>query len=175
MTNNAKTEASQQGHSIIGVICLLAGAILGLLLFGEKLGGLPFSMPSSWYTNPSIWIFIALLLFGSGIKLMSDSKPIEKNWTPSQKYPRFDHIIIYSRKNCHLCDEAEMLLAKYYEYLPVPEIIDIDEKDELKEKFGDCVPVIEIDGKIRFRGKVDETLLKRLIENAPISHLPIVE
>jgi glutaredoxin len=174
-TNTAKTGTSAQGNSIVGVICLWAGAVLGLLLFGEKLGGLPFSMPASWYTSPSIWLFLALLLSGTGIKLMGNSKPVEQIWTPSQKYPRFDNITIYTREECHLCEDAEILLAKYYEFIPVPEIIDIDEDDELKEEFGDCVPVIEIDGKVRFRGKIDETLLKRLIENAPVSNLPIIE
>lgn len=48
----------------------------------------------------------------------------------------------------------------------MPVEVDVDGDEELKEKFNTCVPVIEIDGKVRFRGIVDETLLRRLIEGS---------
>jgi predicted thioredoxin/glutaredoxin len=43
--------------------------------------------------------------------------------------------------------------------------VDIDAEPELREKFNTCVPVVEIDGKVRFRGKVDPILLRRLISS----------
>jgi hypothetical protein len=44
-----------------------------------------------------------------------------------------------------------------------PECVDIDLQPDLRAAFDTCVPVVEIDGKIRFRGRVDPLLLRRLI------------
>jgi glutaredoxin len=41
--------------------------------------------------------------------------------------------------------------------------INIDTDPQLFEKFKHCVPVVEIDGKIRFRGHVHRRLLKRIV------------
>jgi glutaredoxin len=68
--------------------------------------------------------------------------------------------ILYSRDRCHLCEVAKEILL---EHGLQPEIIDIDSDPALVELFNTCVPVIEIDGKIRFRGRVDAMLLKRLL------------
>jgi hypothetical protein len=59
------------------------------------------------------------------------------------------------------------VLAKYKRQLPRVEEIDIDRDPKLVERFTTCVPVVEIDGKIRFRGQINELLLRRLIEFAP--------
>jgi hypothetical protein len=41
--------------------------------------------------------------------------------------------------------------------------VDIDLDPELKRKFDTEVPVIALEGKIRFRGKVNPALLERLL------------
>jgi len=50
-----------------------------------------------------------------------------------------------------------------------PALVDIDAEtvadESLRERFNTCVPVVEIDGKIRFRGHVDPVLLQRLLHN----------
>jgi glutaredoxin len=68
--------------------------------------------------------------------------------------------ILYSRDGCHLCEVAEQMLV---ERGLRPEIINIDDDPSLVERFNTCVPVVEIDGKIRFRGRVDAVLLRRLL------------
>jgi glutaredoxin len=72
------------------------------------------------------------------------------------------NVILYTRKGCHLCDEALALLESYK---LKPTLQDIDADESLRERFNVCVPVVEIDGKIRFRGKVDPLLLKRLLNH----------
>jgi glutaredoxin len=67
---------------------------------------------------------------------------------------------MYSRHGCHLCDEAEQVLIAHGLR---PKIVDIDEDPALKKQFDTCVPVVEIDGKIRFRGRVDAMLLRRIV------------
>lgn len=69
-------------------------------------------------------------------------------------------VVIYTRQGCCLCDEAESLLVRHGLH---PKMVDIDADAELREQFTNCVPVVEIDGKIRFRGRVNEVLLKRLL------------
>lgn len=70
-------------------------------------------------------------------------------------------VVVYTRQGCHLCEDAEKLLNHHG---LTPELIDIDADPALKEQFNVCVPVVEIDGKIRFRGRVDPLLLRRLMQ-----------
>jgi glutaredoxin len=70
-------------------------------------------------------------------------------------------VILYTRKRCCLCDTAKTVLQSHG--LSVEEI-DIDADPDLREKYNECVPVVFIDGKERFRGRVDETLLRRLLQ-----------
>ena len=72
-------------------------------------------------------------------------------------------VILYTRIGCHLCDDALALLRRHG---LTPREIDIDADPELRAKFNECVPVVEIDGRIRFRAIVDERLLRRLLNGA---------
>ena len=69
-------------------------------------------------------------------------------------------VTIYTRVGCHLCDDARELLERYGLR---PELIDIDSDPQLRERYTTCVPVVIIDGKERFRGRVNEVLLRRLL------------
>ena len=67
---------------------------------------------------------------------------------------------LYTRRGCHLCDEAkQVLLDAGLE----PQEIDIDNDAELQRRYGEQIPVVVIDGKERFRGRVDRLLLDRLL------------
>ena len=72
------------------------------------------------------------------------------------------NVVLYTREGCHLCDDAHQLLS---EFGIEPRLVDIDGDVELRKQFDTCVPVVEIDGKIRFRGRVDRVLLMRIIRN----------
>ena len=71
-------------------------------------------------------------------------------------------VVLYPREGCHLCDDAERMLI---DHGLEPSLVDIDAQPELKNRFDTCVPVVEIDGKIRFRGRVNAMLLRRLLRN----------
>lgn len=64
-----------------------------------------------------------------------------------------------------MCDDAAALLAQFG---LEPRSVDIDADPALREQFTNCVPVVEIDGKVRFRGRVNEVLLRRLIEHPAV-------
>jgi glutaredoxin len=69
-------------------------------------------------------------------------------------------VLIYTRRNCHLCDEAKAVLQRHGLSL---EEVDIDGDAQLREQYDRCVPVVVIDGRERFRGRVDELLLRRIL------------
>ncbi len=69
-------------------------------------------------------------------------------------------VIVYTRRGCHLCEEALDLLRRHG---LAPELVDIDTDPELRARYNHCVPVVVIDGRERFRGRVDERLLVRLL------------
>jgi glutaredoxin len=73
------------------------------------------------------------------------------------------HVVLYTRSGCHLCDNALALLRSYGCH---PTLIDIDKSPEHRAQFNDCVPVIEIEGRIRFKGGVSRVLLRRLLTHA---------
>ncbi len=68
--------------------------------------------------------------------------------------------VLYTRQGCHLCQEAKALLAS--RGFAVQEV-DIDQHPELQARYDTCVPVVQIEGKERFRGRVNPVLLDRLV------------
>ncbi|HZN35868.1 MAG TPA: glutaredoxin family protein [Pirellulaceae bacterium] len=69
-------------------------------------------------------------------------------------------VVLYTRQGCHLCDDARSLLERYG---LKPSLVDIDADPQLRVRYTECVPVVEIDGRERFRGRVNEVLLRRLL------------
>ncbi|WP_425398516.1 glutaredoxin family protein [Aeoliella sp.] len=70
---------------------------------------------------------------------------------------------LYTRDGCHLCDDAHQLLrSRGVE----PTLTDIDTRPDLLTKYNTCVPVVVVDGKVRFRGRIDPVLLDRLLQEA---------
>lgn len=76
------------------------------------------------------------------------------------KILKMSRAILYTRQGCCLCDRARAQLEA--QGLVVDEI-DIDADPHLREKYNEWVPVVEIDGRERFRGIIDEVLLRRLL------------
>ncbi len=70
-------------------------------------------------------------------------------------------VVLYTRQGCHLCDDAADILTRHGLRF---EAIDIDRDPALRDRYNECVPVVTIDGKERFRGRIDELLLRRLLE-----------
>lgn len=88
-----------------------------------------------------------------------------KRWFAPKPRQRPDLVfLLYTRAACPLCDEAKELLVRYqkqYGFVLASE--DVDGAKELQSQFGECVPVVLVNGKVRFRGKVNEVLLMRLL------------
>lgn len=67
---------------------------------------------------------------------------------------------LFTRQGCHLCDQAAQVLRQQGLQF---ESVDIDADPALQARYTECVPVVVIDGKERFRGRVDPLLLRRLL------------
>ena len=73
--------------------------------------------------------------------------------------------VMYTRAGCHLCKSAwSALLEAQRSYRFGLTSIDVDGDPRLAARFGDEVPVIEVNGKVRFRGGLNRVLLARLID-----------
>lgn len=71
-------------------------------------------------------------------------------------------VVIYTREHCPLCDEAHHELVRHGLR---PTLVDVDGDPALRQQFGNCVPVVHINGRLRFRGRVNEHLLKRILRH----------
>ena len=82
------------------------------------------------------------------------------------KPPRADHLtfIVYTRAQCCCCHTALDVLTKARErYGFAIEEIDVDGDPGLVVQFDNEVPVVALNGKVRFRGVVNPMLLDRLV------------
>jgi glutaredoxin len=71
---------------------------------------------------------------------------------------------VYTRKECGCCHKAIDTLEEFRkQYGFQVETIDVDDDPELVAKYNTEVPVVAVNGKVRFRGRVDPALLERLL------------
>ena len=77
-------------------------------------------------------------------------------------------VVVYSRDGCHLCDEAlELLKAARRRHRLDIRVVDIAGDPDLEARHGERIPVVEIDGRERFFGRIDPVLLRRLLDHRP--------
>lgn len=72
-------------------------------------------------------------------------------------------VVLFTRQDCSLCDRAQSVLRAAGLR---PQLVDIESDPELVHQYGRCVPVVTIDGKVRFRGQVNPVLLRRLLQSS---------
>ena len=145
----------------------------GPVLFGVGVVGVALGVayragaPVPWYFGELLMLALFAGLTAAGAALTWKDDHPRTSWAPSRPGRRFNTAVLYTRVGCHLCDDAEALLARYAEYLPELVTVDVDSPGSRREEFDDCVPVVEFDGQVRFRGQLNEPMLKRLLEGTP--------
>lgn len=71
-------------------------------------------------------------------------------------------VVLYTRRNCHLCDAAKEVLEAVRGRVALDlAVIDVDTDPALAEKFGHEVPVVFVNGRKAFKFKVDAAILER--------------
>ena len=156
-----------------GTLLFALGLAVLALAAWDNSTGLPFSMPGVWNSQRTMCLLVALGLAAFGLFVLGNGPRDEADdrrsaaWRPTRLGRRFRSLVVYSREGCHLCDEAAELLHNYSDYLPVVQEIDIDADPALRSRYDIEIPVVEFDGTVRFKGRVSEVLLRRLIEGTP--------
>ncbi|MFE8702243.1 glutaredoxin family protein [Cytobacillus sp. FJAT-54145] len=70
----------------------------------------------------------------------------------------------YTRNRCPLCDKGKTIVMELKEEYDFEyEEFDIDESDELTEKYGLMVPVVEIDGEEVQFGQIDKMFINEAL------------
>lgn len=73
-------------------------------------------------------------------------------------------VVMYTRTGCCLCNEAwEVLQAERRRFGFDLREVDVDADPALAERYGNDVPVVTVDGQVRFRGRVNPALLRRAL------------
>lgn len=83
-----------------------------------------------------------------------------------RRRPRAGHLTfqVLTREGCCCCDKAIDLLGRYRRRHGFRlDVVDVDADADLAAAHGESVPVVLVDGKVRFRGVVNEVLLGRLL------------
>ena len=153
---------------LAGSFFFYGGIAIVVIAILDRSGGAPIRLPGLWYDNRPFWPFVGLSSIVAGFKLLRSQRALR--WQPTLPGVRFHSVVFYTRATCPLCDDAKLILKDYSEWLPAVIDVNIDEDPELQEKFTNCVPVVQCDGRVRFRGRINEALLRRLIEGTkPVS------
>jgi glutaredoxin len=77
-------------------------------------------------------------------------------------------VVMYTRRGCHLCERAwEQLEQARRQHGFALSQVDVDGEPELVRQYGECVPVVTVNGRVRFRGVVNPVLLRRLLRASP--------
>lgn len=75
-------------------------------------------------------------------------------------------ITVYTREQCHLCVDATETIRQVVDSVS-PEIevhtIDVDTEPELEAKYGERVPYVLVDGRPRFKYRVEADELRRYL------------
>src|SRR5262249_11089118 len=79
------------------------------------------------------------------------------SWWQRCREPPLHHLrfVLYTRQGCHLCEVAERVLQRAQRRQGfVLETVDIDGDLQLVALHGEQVPVVAVNGKVRFRGQI---------------------
>lgn len=153
----------------IGIVLLWIGAAVITLSVWERAAGLPFEMPGFWYRQMTLWGFIGAGVMVVGaflVKKRPEFHP-KSRWRADRPGLRFHRVELFTKDDCPLCEEAFVILSEYRTYLPQPELRDIATNADWQAAYADKIPVVVCDGQVRFRGRVNEVLLRRLIQGTP--------
>jgi thiol-disulfide isomerase/thioredoxin len=74
-------------------------------------------------------------------------------------------IQFYTRDRCHLCDQAKAILHELKNEWDITiEEFDIDESDELTERYGLMIPVVVIDSEEVAYGVVNKIFISKRLQ-----------
>ena len=153
---------ASQLNARMGTLFFLLGAVMSVLIFVDRWTSIDIRFPSVWYTSRNFHLMTCIAMFVLGYRAHRLATVADEAQTGDG--PVFESVRVYTREGCELCDKAIRILEQFQDNLPPPECVDIEHDPALMEQHSEWIPVVEIDGQIRFRGTVSEELLERLID-----------
>lgn len=75
-------------------------------------------------------------------------------------------VTVYTRENCHLCAEAIDTIERVAASLPrsvAVDTVDVDADPALRERYGERVPYVTVDGRPQFKYRVDADELRAIL------------
>ena len=148
----------QKVNVALSLLCLVLGAVLAFLVFVDRWTDVVLPLPRFWYQSRNFHTLSVLVLF-----FLSWWCDRQAGRVDEDSSVLFSTVRVYTKPNCELCDRAMDVLSEFSNLLPPVESVDISGNRELESQHGQHVPVVEIDGRVRFRGIVSEELLHRLV------------
>ena len=74
-------------------------------------------------------------------------------------------LTLYGKPGCHLCDDARAAVQRVTARRDVPlEQVDISRDPVLYKRYGERIPVLEMDGETVFEFFIDEAVLERRLD-----------
>ena len=78
-----------------------------------------------------------------------------------------NELILYTRKDCCLCEEMKIIIRQVAERFPVAiQEFDVDISQELQERYGNEVPVLFVNGRKAFKYRITEKELENRLNKA---------
>ena len=75
-------------------------------------------------------------------------------------------VVVYTRADCPLCDKAAAFLVAEQRRLGFSLTwVDIATDPQLTARHGEWIPVVEVNGVVRFRGQINPVLWRRMMRN----------
>jgi glutaredoxin len=74
-------------------------------------------------------------------------------------------VTLYGKPGCHLCDEARVVVADVRRERPFElEEVDVTADPSLHLRYGERIPVLEVDGEEAFEYLVEPEELRRMLD-----------
>jgi len=156
-------ELNDRFQAWLGTAMMITASIFAVLIFCDRMEFKMFSMPAVWDSSRGMHLLLCcgMILFAA---ILLKSPPQSRE--PESTTPLFRTCELLTRPGCELCDEAMRVLIGYQNALPAITTIDITHDSQLTRQFGESIPVVLLDGRVRFRGAVNPLLMQRIVDAA---------
>jgi hypothetical protein len=77
-------------------------------------------------------------------------------------------VTLYTKPDCCLCDEAMAVIERVRRSVEFDlERVDISQVPDLSDRYGERIPVVLVDGIELFEYRVEEEVLRSIVEDGP--------
>lgn len=164
-SRNREQEINDRFQAWLGTAMMVAASIFAVLIFSDRMEMRFITMPAIWDTSRGVHLFLCCgMFFFAAILLRSPRQSCDSESTT----PLFRKCELLTRPGCELCDDALSVLNEFQGVLPPVSTIDISDNPQLTRQFGESIPVVMLDNRVRFRGAVDPLLMQRIVDAAQL-------